>query len=119
MYPMLLIFAAGLFVLSQRRRGGLVLLLAAVLIGLGIGSVQACSQTIALKASPHHRKGMANSTFFLFVDLGVGVGPYLFGLFIPVTGYRGLYAVVGVFSLTCLLLYHLVHGWNLNGARDK
>lgn len=109
MYPAIFIFAAGMILFSQSHTG-LELLLAAVLVGMGFGAIQSSSMTIAVKITPSHRLGLANSTFFMFADIGMGIGPLLVGLIIPFIGYRGMYTVVAVIIVACLFLYYLLHG---------
>ena len=92
-YPALPLFALGIAVFSQAR-AGYVLLLAAFVIGLGFGAVQTSGQTIAVKITPPHRAGLATSTFYMFADIGAGMGPLLCGLVIPFAGYRGMYLAV-------------------------
>ncbi|NWN95769.1 MAG: MFS transporter, partial [Bacillus sp. (in: Bacteria)] len=50
------------------------------------------------------------STFFIFLDAGVGVGPFLLGLLVPFAGYHGLYAIMAVVLVLCVFLYYFVHG---------
>ena len=50
--------------------------------------------------------GFANSTYFVFSDIGMGIGPLAVGFIIPFTGYRGIYMLMAVFAVVCLLLYH-------------
>lgn len=109
MYPVIPIFMAGMYILSQAHHG-YALLLAAVFIGLGSGAVQSSCQAIAIKAAPPHRAGLANATFFMFSDIGMGIGPVIFGLFIPFIGYRGVYASAAAVAFACVFLYYLVHG---------
>ena len=109
MYPAILLFAMALFLLSQTHNG-FSLLLAGALLGLGYGTASSSVQAIAVKASPKHRIGLATSTNFIFQDLGVGIGPFLLGYFVPLIGYRGLYMMMAVVVLVCLLLYYLLHG---------
>ncbi|MDL2321813.1 MFS transporter [Desulfosarcina sp. OttesenSCG-928-B08] len=109
MYPAIFLFSMGMILLSQVRHGYM-LLAASVLLGLGTGSIQSVGQAIAVKLTPSHRLGLANSTYFIFVDMGVGIGPLLFGLIVPFIGYRGIYLGAGVIAFACLLLYYLVHG---------
>ncbi len=108
MYTAIALFAAGMFVFS-RSYYGFVLLLAAAFIGLGLGAIQSSTQAIAVKVSPQHRMGLANSTYFMLCDVGMGVGPLLIGFLIPVTGYRGMYTIVAAVALVCVLLYFLLH----------
>jgi hypothetical protein len=54
--------------------------------------------------------GLATSTFFMFLDAGVGIGPFLLGLLIPFTGYKGMYIAMAAVLSACLLFYYLLHG---------
>lgn len=108
-YPCLFIFAIGMLLFSQASHG-ITLSLAAVMLGLGYGNLLSCSQAIAIKAVPPHRLGLATATFFIFVDLGIGVGPYLLGSLVPFTGYRGLYLMTVIVTLASVVLYYFLHG---------
>jgi len=109
MYPAILIFAIGLAVFSQARQS-FMLLLAAALIGVAFGVLQSSGQTIAVKSVPPHRMGLATSTFFLFADIGVGVGPLLVGLIISFIGYRSTFIVLALVVAGCLPLYYGLYG---------
>ena len=109
MYPAILIFAIGMFPFSHSYYG-YVLLLAAALIGLGLGAIQSSTQAIAVKITPPHRLGLANSTYFMLCDIGMGIGPVLVGLMIPFLDYRGMYSVVAIIAFACIFLYFLLHG---------
>ena len=108
-YPVLLVFSAGMFVFSQATIG-IMLLLSAAIIGIGYGNFQSVTQTIAIKMTPSHRMGLANSTYFIFLDLGFGVGPFILGMFVPYTGYRGMYTALVFVILASIGLYYLLHG---------
>jgi len=109
MYPAILLFAMGMFLFSHSYHG-YAFLLAAALIGFGFGAIQSSTQTIAVKVTPRHRMGLANSTYFMFSDIGMGIGPLMVGFVIPFIGYRGMYTAVAIIALACLLLYYLLHG---------
>lgn len=111
MYPAILIYMMGFLVLSQAHHG-YTLLLAGAMIGLGFGVVQSSGQAISIKVTPPHRLGLANSTFYIFLDLGTGIGPFVLGLFIPFTGYRGMYIGVASITFACIFLYYLLYGKN-------
>lgn len=108
-YPCIFIFAAGMLLFSQASHG-LTLLLAGVLIGLGYGNFISCAQALSIKDVLPHRMGLATSTFFMFVDLGFGVGPYLLGSLVPFTGYRGLYLIMAMVILAAIPLYYFLIG---------
>ena len=109
MYPAFIVFTAGMLLLSFAHNS-LTLLLSGVLIGLGFGNMQSCTQAIAVKLTPLHRMGLATSTFFIFLDAGLGFGPYLLGFIIPFTSYSTLYAILGFVVLVSTMLYYLLHG---------
>jgi MFS family permease len=109
MYPAFILFTAGMLLLSSAHNS-ITLLLSGILIGLGFGNMQSCTQAIAVKLTPPHRMGLATSTFFIFLDAGLGFGPYLLGFIIPFTSYSTLYAILGVVVLASTILYFLLHG---------
>jgi MFS family permease len=109
MYAAIVVFALGLAILALATHGS-VLLLAAAVMGLGFGTVQACGRALMIKVTPLHRMGQATSTFYIFGDTGLGVGPLLCGLLIPVTGYRGMYGIMAGVAAASVLLYHALHG---------
>lgn len=109
MYPCFIALAAGLFLLSTASLS-ITLLAAGVLIGLGFGNLQSSTQAVAVKVTPPHRMGLATSTFFIFLDAGLGFGPYLLGFMIPLTGYSTLYVILGVVVLASIVLYYFLHG---------
>ncbi|MEH7072784.1 MFS transporter [Neobacillus drentensis] len=117
MYPAFITLAAGLFLLSTASIS-ITLLLAGVLIGLGFGNMQSSTQAIAVKLTAPHRMGLATSTFFIFLDAGLGFGPYLLGFIIPLTGYRTLYVILGIVSLAAIVLYYFLHGKKENAVRS-
>ncbi|PKN68621.1 MAG: MFS transporter [Deltaproteobacteria bacterium HGW-Deltaproteobacteria-12] len=108
-YPCLFIFAVGMLLFSQASQG-ITLLSAGALIGLGYGNFISCAQAISIKDVLPHRLGLATATFFIFVDLGFGAGPYLLGFLIPFTGYRGLYLIMAILILATIPLYYFLYG---------
>jgi MFS family permease len=108
-YPCLFIFAIGMYLLSQAEHG-FTLLLASAIIGLGFGNFQSVAQTICIKVTETHRLGLATSTYYVFYDLGLGVGPYLIGFLIPVIGFRHLYVMMVFVILASIVLYYFLHG---------
>lgn len=109
MYPSFFLFSLGLIVLSQAHQG-IALLGAGALVGLGYGTFLSFAQAISIQVSPKERMGLATSTYFIFMDAGVGVGPFILGFLIPATGYRGMYAILAAVVIACLFLYFFMHG---------
>ncbi|WP_152655750.1 MFS transporter [Oceanobacillus sp. CFH 90083] len=118
MYPAFVLFTIGMIVLGFAH-SGFTLLLAGVFIGLGFGNMQSCTQAIAVKLTPAHRMGLATSTFFIFLDGGLGFGPYLLGFIAPVIGYSTLYIVLGVAVLATAGLYTILHGRRASTAQAQ
>lgn len=113
-YPTLALFIAALVMLGTAHHG-LTLLMAGILTGFGYGNYFACGQALAIKTSPLHRKALATSTYYIFADIGTGIGPFLFGFIIPVLGYRGLYFCMAAIIGATIILYYFLHG---RTARD-
>ena len=107
-YPCLLIFAIGMLLLSQTNHG-IMLLFAGAIMGLGYGNFLSCGQAISIKGAPPHRLGLATATYYIFLDVGFGVGPYLFGSLVPFTGYRGLYLMMAMVILATIILYYFLY----------
>lgn len=109
MYPAFIIMALGLFLLSQAHTGWM-LLLSAGLLGLGYGNVQSVCQTVAVKSASIERMGFATSTFFIFLDAGLGFGPYFIGIALDYIGYAQLYFYSAIGACLCIVIYYLLHG---------
>lgn len=118
MYPAFFVLAAGMLLLSTANNS-FTFLASGVLIGLGFGNMQSCFQAVAIKLTPTHRMGLATSTFFIFLDAGLGFGPYLIGFLIPLTGYQSLYVILSVVILSASILYYLLHGKRERNLRAR
>ncbi|MBM4763815.1 MFS transporter [Bacillus sp. B15-48] len=109
MYPSIVLFALGFFIIGLAQ-SGFVLLLGAAIMGVGYGNLHTSSLAIAIKRTPRYRAGLANSTFFIIVECGVGIGPFILGYLISTLGYRSMFLAIAGFVMCCLFLYYLVHG---------
>lgn len=107
--PALLLFAGGLVLLSESSTGAM-LLGAGVLIGLGFGNFQSSAQALSVKVADPHKMGLATSTFFIFLDFGVGFGPYILGSLVPHVGYDGIFKLLAGVVLFAVLLYVALYG---------
>jgi predicted MFS family arabinose efflux permease len=106
-YPSIILYVVGLVVLSQADSLFLFLLSAAI-IGMGYGTVFPCLQTIALRSSSPQRRGLATSTFFLFFDMGAGIGSITLGVIASNYGERSMYLIsAGIVAISLLLYYGL------------
>ncbi|WP_436374987.1 MFS transporter [Cytobacillus sp. BC1816] len=108
-YPAIILFAAGLFLLSQAN-STFVFLLSGAIIGLGYGTIVPSLQTVAIKQADPAKRGLATSTFFTLFDTGIGLGSYVLGILAVKTGFASLYFMLAGVALFGLLVYYLLHG---------
>jgi MFS family permease len=109
MYAGLAIFSAGML-LTGIAKTGATILAAAFLVGAGIGAVMSVTLSIGVKYAAPERLGMANSTFYIFLDAGLTVGPVVGGFLAPHIGYAGTYVLGMPVALGGILLYYFIHG---------
>ena len=109
LYPCYLCLAAGLFLLYATDTAWQ-LLLAGVFVGLGYGTFMSNGQAVCIKLTDPHRVSVALSTYFVALDLGLGVGPYALGLIHRVCTFPQLYVVSGCIALVCFVLYYALYG---------
>jgi MFS family permease len=88
----------------------LVLYAAAILYGLGFGTIQPALQAWSVQNSPANRKGMATATFFSFFDLGIGIGAIVFGQIAYWFNYSTIYIASAISVAAAILLYYTVIG---------
>nr|WP_174519969.1 MFS transporter [Enterococcus canis] len=111
MYPSYLFLTAGLFLLSVTNSSWM-LWMAGAFVGLGYGTFMSNGQAICLKMVHNHRIGIALSTYFVGLDLGLGVGPYFFGELRALLSFQGMYLAAGVIPIICIVLYALFYKSN-------
>lgn len=115
-YPAFISMALGLFLLSQSHDSTM-LLCSATLLGLGFGNIQSVIQTIAVKSTSIERMGYATSTFFIFLDAGLGFGPYFLGLALAYISFATLYLYASFAALFGVVLYYFLHARHLSKAK--
>jgi MFS family permease len=98
------------FTLLALTQNGWMLILSAVLLGLGFGAVQSSTLALTVTRAPRQRLGMANATYFISLDLCSSIGPIIAGLLIPYFGYRGLYLIGAVYTMLSLPVYFKLLG---------
>ena len=106
--PGILGFALGMLILG-RTVSGVGLLCGAALLGYGMGVTQSAGLASAVAAAQGEHLSQVNSTFFVFADSAIGVGPVLLGYLLPYTGYRSMYTAMAVVALSCTFIYHKVY----------
>ncbi|MCH1626669.1 MFS transporter [Fredinandcohnia quinoae] len=90
----------------------LILYIAAIIYGLGFGSLQPALQAWSVQSSPPHRRGMANATFYSFFDLGIGIGAIAFGQIAHMFGYYSIYLTSAISVFVSVILYYTLIGKN-------
>jgi MFS family permease len=94
LFPALIALIAALVVISTAEHV-LVLLLGAVLLGIGFGIAHPTILAMAVDRAPAGRQGASMSTLIGSFDLGIGGGSALAGVLVATAGLRG------VFLLAC------------------
>ena len=107
-YSSLVVYFIGMIVLS-RVNTPLEFLLSGAVIGLGFGGLNPSFQTLAVLAALTNRSGLATSTYFLSMDIGVGIGSFALGIVAAATDYRMMYLVCsGLVILLTVLFYSTI-----------
>lgn len=110
MYPSYIFLTLGLFVLSFTTVGWQ-LLGSGVLVGLGYGTFMSNGQAVVLKTlrTESHKIGLGLSTYFIGLDLGIGIGPYILGELKNFISFQEMYLVAGILPLVCAVLYKIYY----------
>lgn len=95
-------------VLSQANNS-IQFLLAGAIIGLGFGGLNPSFQTIAVLAAPIHKSGLATSTYFLSMDMGVGLGSLVLGLVVHYTNYRTMYLICSIVVVFIAIIFCFIN----------
>lgn len=104
MIPAFVCFVAGMVLLGLSQNDWM-LLGSALLLGFGVGTIQSCGLTMAVQSTPDSRLSLANSTFYILIDTGVGVGPLLLGILVPLIGYRFMYICMAGVAIVSLWIF--------------
>ena len=113
LYPCYICLAIGLFLLSITGASWQ-LLLSGVFVGLGYGTFMSNGQAVCIKLTPSYRISVALSTYFVALDLGIGVGPYVLGSLHGLLTFPQLYAVAAIVAVACFIMYHAFYGRKIN-----
>ena len=104
---MLLIFSSSLIIGSNSDNsisGAVaVMLTAGFLTGVSKAFILTVLNTEAIIRTPMRRRGAANATFYMFMDVGVGLGSVIWGRIADIFGTSWIYAGAAVFSVSGLI----------------
>ncbi|MCL6570593.1 MAG: MFS transporter [Bacillus sp. (in: Bacteria)] len=107
-FPSIVLFAIGMFVLSQSSSAGS-FLLSAGMIGLGWGTLFPTFQTIAIQDAASRKRGLATATFLSIYDIGIALGSFVVGLAAAKMDYSTLYFLGSFYVLFGIVLYYFLH----------
>ncbi|WP_292707695.1 MFS transporter [Microbacterium sp. 67-17] len=106
-YPGLALYLGGLILLAFPPGTGTILA-AAVLIGIGYGALLPAGLAIAAERAGTDRPGGAFATYFMFVDLGYGLGPVILGGVLGLWGWSAMFLAGAGAAALAGVLYLLV-----------
>jgi MFS family permease len=107
-YPAIIIFAIGMYILSGSHTA-VGFLFAAALIGIGYGTIFPSLQTIAIQKVAPSKRGMATATFLSIFDIGIGLGSFLVGMIVAEVGFRSFYLNSALYILAGIVVYFVLH----------
>lgn len=85
------------------------LVLSALLYGLGFGAIQPTIQAWMLRSSATEQYGTANSMFYNSTDFGVAIGAVILGAIASATDYAQMYLYSAGFMVLFIILYLIVY----------
>lgn len=109
MYPTLVILALCMLTVGFASHN-IFFALGGILLGLSYSTVTSSGQALAIHGVSEEHIGLATSTFFVFTDLGVGVGPYVLGSLVPAYGFSSVYIGGAVTAAIAIPLYYVLIG---------
>lgn len=107
-FPSIILFAIGMFLLSNSGTAG-TFLFSAGLIGLGWGTLFPTFQTLALQYAPPKKRGLATATFLSIFDTGIGIGSFVVGLLVAKIGFGSFYFLSSFYILVGIILYYFLY----------
>ena len=116
--PSLFFFAIGLLALGFTTNATM-LFIAGGLIGLGYGSLLPGFQTLAIQSTDRTRSSHATATFFIFYDLGIGIGSFVWGLVASSFGFSNMYLISSVLVIVTLVIYNQYTVWKKKSDAEK
>lgn len=124
LYPSLILLVLSMLTIAVASND-YILLAGGLLLGGGYGSITAACHALAVHCAPSHQIGVATSTYFVLLDLGIGVGPYCLGSVVPAYGFSAVYFCAAIVSVIGLVLYFMSMGryqrfslYRMNRERD-
>ncbi|MCL2337012.1 MAG: MFS transporter [Firmicutes bacterium] len=108
--PGLLVCIMSMFIIYAAHSLA-VFILAAVIFGAGFGALQTM-QALTVSGVPPERRGAATATYYVFMDLGLGVASTLWGIVAHLLNYGLMYLLVIIPLAASLLMYLFIERSN-------
>lgn len=105
MFPLCIVSATTMFLLATLPSFGL-LLLAGILYGFAMCAIPIILNC-CVEGLPQNRRGAGTSTFYVAMDLSMGIGPILWGALIDGFGFFTSFCAAGVISLCVIAILPL------------
>lgn len=105
--PGMVLLILALMILMEAHSLNL-FLIAAVLYGLGFGSIQPVLNALVITLAPAERRGTANATFLAGLDMGVGLGAIGWGAVAQQLGFIHVYSLSAFLIVLALAYYYIV-----------
>jgi MFS family permease len=107
-FPAILLFAGGMYLLSASH-SAFVFLLSAAFIGIGYGTIFPTLQTIAIHKTHPSKRGTATATFLSIFDIGIGLGSLVVGMIVAEVGFRSFYLNASLYVLVGIFVYYVLY----------
>lgn len=110
------LIAMIIFLISMAfMKNNFIILIAAVALSIGYGVIYSINQTTALLLSPLDQQGLASSTVYLGLDLGMASAPILGGIIASTIPHFYFYPIMLIMVPFVLVIY-FIYRKKLNGA---
>lgn len=117
LYPCFISLAIGILLLAFADASWMILL-SAVFVGLGYGTYMSNGQAVVVKMVPFHCIGIATSTYFIALDIGLGFGPYVLGGVKEIVGFTNMFLLTVIVALVAFVCYYFLYGRLLGTPND-
>lgn len=117
-YVSLLLVVAGMILVGVSSASDF-FLLGALILGAGYGTVTSTCHALSLSCAVAGKLGLATSTYFVMMDLGIGLGPVLVGLLASHFGFSTAYLAMAALALFGIDFYYIQLGKKGRFAADR
>lgn len=80
---------------------------AALLVGLGYGSIFPAMNTLFVNLAPHNRRGTANSTYMTTWDIGIGLGLVFSGQIGKLLNFSSVFLIGSIAAILSVVIFEL------------